>query len=476
MSSKFRERLRSLESSQKGSGAGPANRSMVIAVIALLAIALVVVLIFVVPRTGIGAGKAVQQTTPGAYQFVATDANKGIKFENTVYYADPDDTLNLVVYMTSDASINQIDYEVDIVGGLVVTPAGCDIDPNVNCGTIAHSLGMSPYDRSTSDPIWSIAGGLGVSGSNIKMFTIPFKVQSAPVGDTITVTLNDIYLRDVDGVTQYGPITAAATVNVVDFCTDADGDGRGAVGTELKACSTPNVGDCDDTRNNVYPGKAELCDGLDNDCANGPDDGLVGQPNTNTLGVCWGNQFCTGAGGWVDSYTATEADISAAGLTPVAFTDPSGTATTQQQLYSASTELCDFFDNDCDGSVNEEMTSCSLGNVGVIAAKVPGNVFFEYDDTSDVHTTPQVLELVDTMLFNLLWATVGSSCGTTGAIPCGFVFETGTNIAFCKEGTYWFETGGAIDKYSPTEDRVLVTGVSGINNPDNLEAAGIVCP
>ena len=110
MSSRFRERLRSLNYSRNGSRAGQANRSIVITVIALLAIALVVALIFIAPRTGIGAGKAVQQTTPGAYQFVSDDANKGIKFENTVYYADPDDTLNLVVYMTSDAPINHIDY------------------------------------------------------------------------------------------------------------------------------------------------------------------------------------------------------------------------------------------------------------------------------------------------------------------------------------------------------------------------------
>ena len=36
---------------------------------------------------------------------------------------------------------------------------------------------------------------------------------------------------------------------------DADGDGY-----------TPDAGDCDDTRPNVYPGAPDYCDGLDADC------------------------------------------------------------------------------------------------------------------------------------------------------------------------------------------------------------------
>ena len=45
---------------------------------------------------------------------------------------------------------------------------------------------------------------------------------------------------------------------------DNDGDG-------FSLCE----GDCDDTDNTIYPGAPELCDGKDNDCANGIDDGLV---------------------------------------------------------------------------------------------------------------------------------------------------------------------------------------------------------
>ncbi|MEZ4241695.1 MAG: putative metal-binding motif-containing protein [Myxococcota bacterium] len=62
----------------------------------------------------------------------------------------------------------------------------------------------------------------------------------------------------------------------LDRCyVDADGDGVGTDETALSAsCADPGVagvpGDCDDTRGDVAPGAAEVCDGVDNDC-----DGVV---------------------------------------------------------------------------------------------------------------------------------------------------------------------------------------------------------
>lgn len=65
------------------------------------------------------------------------------------------------------------------------------------------------------------------------------------------------------------------------YYLDADADGYGITNTNVITCSviTPVGyvlvdGDCDDTDDAIYPGAPELCDGKDNDCANGIDDGL----------------------------------------------------------------------------------------------------------------------------------------------------------------------------------------------------------
>jgi hypothetical protein len=66
------------------------------------------------------------------------------------------------------------------------------------------------------------------------------------------------------------------------YYTDADNDGYGDANTSgLSFCSSPgfgfvtNNGDCDDAEPSINPGATEICDGLDNDCQNGPDDGLI---------------------------------------------------------------------------------------------------------------------------------------------------------------------------------------------------------
>lgn len=53
---------------------------------------------------------------------------------------------------------------------------------------------------------------------------------------------------------------------VFDVCYDGDSDND-------RDGYSPNRGDCDDTEASVYPGAPEICDGLDNDCAGGTDDG-----------------------------------------------------------------------------------------------------------------------------------------------------------------------------------------------------------
>jgi len=127
------------------------------------------------------------------------------------------------------------------------------------------------------------------------------------------------------------------------FYQDADGDGYGAPDAPTSACAAPagyvaDGTDCDDAQVGVAPGRAEVCDTLDNDCNGLVDDGvlLAFYRDSDTDG--FGNaasttDACTMPVGYVSN--ATDCD------------DGRGEA------YPGATEVCDSIDNDCDASVDE---------------------------------------------------------------------------------------------------------------------------
>jgi hypothetical protein len=103
-------------------------------------------------------------------------------------------------------------------------------------------------------------------------------------------------------------------------CPDADSDGWGVC-----------MGDCDDspaTGAARYPGAAEICDGLDNNC-----DGVI----DNTCGFGGYNGADPDGDGW----TTCQGDC-----------DDWNPA-----VNPGAAEICDWFDNDCDGAVDEGCTA-----------------------------------------------------------------------------------------------------------------------
>ncbi len=148
-----------------------------------------------------------------------------------------------------------------------------------------------------------------------------------------------------DGVDNNCSGTADDGLTFVTYYIDTDNDGFGDANgaTETTCDGAPagyvdNAQDCDDTSNQIYPGNTEVCDGLDNDCAGGVDDGLTfvtyykdadndgyGDPNGTTMTTCDG----------------VPADYSA---------DNTDCDDTNPNAYPGATEVPDNgVDEDCDG-------------------------------------------------------------------------------------------------------------------------------
>ena len=187
--------------------------------------------------------------------------------------------------------------------------------------------------------------------------------------------------------------------------------------------------DCDDTSNSIHPGAFDLCDGLDNDCDIITPDGSGEIPSLNVLqaGVCSGSRQACAEGSWQNSYVGVAGhqttETSCDGLNNDcdddidegllsrwygdADRDGYGDASTylascsaadgyvsndedcddtENSINPAAAELCDLFDNNCNEEIDEllDCRACPLSEntvgywnfdeeSGTIAYDVSGN-------------------------------------------------------------------------------------------------------
>jgi hypothetical protein len=157
----------------------------------------------------------------------------------------------------------------------------------------------------------------------------------------------DLADNDCDGmIDDADPSLDMATTGT--FYRDDDGDSYGVPGSTTKACVAPagfakSSADCDDTRSEVNPAAAEVCDFLDNDC-----DSKIDMADS-SFDMASATTF----------YRDVDGDNVGSTTTMVACSKPSGyVAATgdcndaDNTAFPGGIEVCDGADNDCDGGTD----------------------------------------------------------------------------------------------------------------------------
>lgn len=142
------------------------------------------------------------------------------------------------------------------------------------------------------------------------------------------------------------------TVDEGTWYLDRDKDGHGDSRTAVDNCEGPTERvksdkDCNDDDAGINPSVSEVCDGIDQDCDDDVDEGTVTIWYRDGDGDGYGSkkyrEQCTPPSGYVG--LNTDCNDSDSGINP------------------GISEVCDGIDNDCDGSVDEGLTTTYVRKV-----------------------------------------------------------------------------------------------------------------
>lgn len=129
------------------------------------------------------------------------------------------------------------------------------------------------------------------------------------------------------------------------YYSDSDLDGFGSVDNDVQSCFQPtgfvtNALDCNDFQNSVFPGALEICNDWDDDCDGATNEGVE-------------NTYYLDADG--DDFGDITNLIFACTL-PIGYANNNlDCDDNNESVFPAATELCNTLDDDCDGSIDENV-------------------------------------------------------------------------------------------------------------------------
>ncbi|MBL8914839.1 MAG: putative metal-binding motif-containing protein [Archangium sp.] len=212
------------------------------------------------------------------------------------------------------------------------------------------------------------------------------------------------------------------------YYPDVDGDGYGAAGgTPQSSCSAvpgkvTNNSDCNDANINVRPGATEICNGIDDNCVGGIDNGLPTQnyyTDADTDGFGATTSGAVVSCGPVSGRVANNTDCNDG----------------NSAIKPTASELCNNVDDNCNGSTDEGNPggggACSTGQSGVCAA---GTLTCASGSVSCVRNTNPTSETCNGLDDNCNGTTDDGFAGLGAACSAGqgVCLRNGTNV--CNPG------------------------------------------
>jgi hypothetical protein len=300
---------------------------------------------------------------------------------------------------------------------------------------------------------------------------VRLSAQKNEASDSLEAHFDNVVLM---GGQVFADSFEACTPDVEGF-PDADMDGFGDyLSPPFLFCGSLHYGyvgnalDCNDASGDIFPGQTELCDGVDNNCEDGIDEGNPG-----------GGEYCpTGQVGVCEAGTTN----CAAGQLLCVQNEP------------PTEEICDGLDNDCDGATDEGNPGgggyCPTGQPGVCEA---GTSVCEGGGLVCAQNEPPTEEVCDGLDNDCDGATDEGNPGGGGYCDTG-------NFGICAAGTAICEFGvldciadnmpdvevcdgldndcdGETDEGNPGGGSYCLTGLPGVceSGTENCIGGGLVC-
>jgi hypothetical protein len=180
------------------------------------------------------------------------------------------------------------------------------------------------------------------------------------------------------------------------FYADADGDGYGDAGSTTSACSAPegyvaDNTDCNDGDASVNPGATEVCNGVDDNCDGNIDEGVETTFYADADGDGYGD-----AGSSVSACSAPEGYVG----------DNTDCNDADAAVNPGMTEVCNGVDDNCDGNIDEGVTTTSyndadldgFGDAGMsnTGCTIPEGYILDNTDCNDASASiyPELLKFV----------------------------------------------------------------------------------